>query len=876
MQTFVRNKSKTSTILLIFIDNKLIHITTVEKKTYSYDEAYNASLEYFKGDELAARVWVNKYAVKDSFGNIYEKSPEDMHWRIANEVARVEAKYPNALSSQELFDLLDHFKYIVPQGSPMTGIGNDYQIASLSNCFVIGLDGSADSYGAIIRIDEEQVQLMKRRGGVGHDLSHIRPKGSPVKNSALTSTGLVPFMERYSNSTREVAQDGRRGALMLSVSIKHPDSESFIDAKMTEGKVTGANVSVKLDDEFMQAAVEGKPYTQQYPIDSPNPMVSKEIDASALWKKIVHNAWKSAEPGVLFWDTIIRESVPDCYADLGFRTVSTNPCGEIPLCPYDSCRLLAINLYSYVVNPFTPEAYFDFDLFKKHISLAQRIMDDIIDLELEKIERILEKIDSDPESMEVKGSERHLWEKIYHKSGLGRRTGVGITAEGDMLAAMGLRYGTEEATEFSEKVHKTIALEAYRSSVNMAKERGAFEIYDAEREKNNPFINRLKEADPELYEEMKKYGRRNIACLTIAPTGTTSLMTQTTSGIEPVFMPVYKRRRKVNPNDANVHVDFVDETGDAFEEYVVFHHKFLTWMKINEYDPDKRYTQEEIDELVAKSPYYRATSNDVDWLMKVKMQGRIQKWVDHSISVTINLPNNVSEDLVNQLYVEAWRSGCKGCTVYRDGSRAGVLISTKKKDKKEEEEECRCKPPQVVEVRPKVLEADVVRFQNNKEKWVAFVGLLDGRPYEIFTGLQDDEEGIVLPKSVTSGRIIKSYDEDGTKHYDFQFENKRGYKMTIEGLSEKFNKEYWNYAKLISGVLRWRMPIEQVIKLVGSLQLDSENINTWKNGVERALKKYVQDGTEAKGVKCPNCGHETLVYQEGCLICKTCGSSRCG
>ena len=876
MQTFVRNKSKTSTILLIFIDNKLIHITTVKKKTYSYDEAYNASLEYFKGDELAARVWVNKYAVKDSFGNIYEKSPEDMHWRIANEVARVEAKYPNALSSQELFDLLDHFKYIVPQGSPMTGIGNDYQIASLSNCFVIGLDGSADSYGAIIRIDEEQVQLMKRRGGVGHDLSHIRPKGSPVKNSALTSTGLVPFMERYSNSTREVAQDGRRGALMLSVSIKHPDSESFIDAKMTEGKVTGANVSVKLDDEFMQAAVEGKPYTQQYPIDSPNPMVSKEIDASALWKKIVHNAWKSAEPGVLFWDTIIRESVPDCYADLGFRTVSTNPCGEIPLCPYDSCRLLAINLYSYVVNPFTPEAYFDFDLFKKHVALAQRIMDDIIDLELEKIERILEKIDSDPESMEVKGSERHLWEKIYHKSGLGRRTGVGITAEGDMLAAMGLRYGTEEATEFSEKVHKTIALEAYRSSVNMAKERGAFEIYDAEREKNNPFINRLKEADPELYEEMKKYGRRNIACLTIAPTGTTSLMTQTTSGIEPVFMPVYKRRRKVNPNDANVHVDFVDETGDAFEEYVVFHHKFLTWMKINGYDPDKRYTQEEIDELVAKSPYYRATSNDVDWLMKVKMQGRIQKWVDHSISVTINLPNNVSEDLVNQLYVEAWRSGCKGCTVYRDGSRAGVLISTKKKDKKEEEEECRCKPPQVVEVRPKVLEADVVRFQNNKEKWVAFVGLLDGRPYEIFTGLQDDEEGIVLPKSVTSGRIIKSYDEDGTKHYDFQFENKRGYKMTIEGLSEKFNKEYWNYAKLISGVLRWRMPIEQVIKLVGSLQLDSENINTWKNGVERALKKYVQDGTEAKGVKCPNCGHETLVYQEGCLICKTCGSSRCG
>ena len=847
----------------------------MEKKTYSYDEAYNASLQYFKGDELAARVWVNKYAVKDSFGNIYEKSPEDMHWRIANEVARIEAKYPNALSAQELFDLLDHFKYIVPQGSPMTGIGNDYQVASLSNCFVIGLEGAADSYGAIIRIDEEQVQLMKRRGGVGHDLSHIRPKGSPVKNSALTSTGLVPFMERYSNSTREVAQDGRRGALMLSVSIKHPDSEAFIDAKMTEGKVTGANVSVKLDDEFMQAAVEGRMYTQQFPIDSDHPMVSKQINASALWKKIVHNAWKSAEPGVLFWDTIIRESVPDCYADLGFRTVSTNPCGEIPLCPYDSCRLLAINLYSYVINPFTPEARFDFDLFKKHIALAQRIMDDIIDLELEKIERIMEKIDADPESEEVKGAERHLWEKIYRKSGLGRRTGVGITAEGDMLAAMGLRYGTEEATEFSEQVHKTVALETYRSSVNMAKERGAFEIYDAEREKNNPFINRIKDADPALYEDMVRYGRRNIACLTIAPTGTTSLMTQTTSGIEPVFMPVYMRRRKVNPNDANVRVDFIDETGDAFEEYVVFHHKFLTWMEVNGYDPNKHYTQEEIDDLVAKSPYYKATSNDVDWLMKVKMQGRIQKWVDHSISVTINLPNNVDEELVNRLYVEAWRSGCKGCTVYRDGSRAGVLISTKK-DKKKEEEECHCKPPQVVEVRPKVLEADVVRFQNNKEKWVAFVGLLDGRPYEIFTGLQDDEEGIVLPKSVTSGRIIKNYDEDGVKRYDFQFENKRGYKMTIEGLSEKFNKEYWNYAKLISGVLRWRMPIEQVIKLVGSLQLDSENINTWKNGVERALKKYVQDGTEAKGVKCPNCGHETLVYQEGCLICKTCGSSRCG
>ena len=848
----------------------------MERQTYTYDEAFEASLQYFKGDELAARVWVNKYAVKDSFGNIFEKSPEDMHWRIANEVARIEAKYKNGLNAQQLYELLDHFKYIVPQGSPMTGIGNDFQVASLSNCFVIGIDGAADSYGGIIRIDEEQVQLMKRRGGVGHDLSHIRPKGSPVKNSALTSTGLVPFMERYSNSTREVAQDGRRGALMLSVSIKHPDSEAFIDAKMTEGKVPGANVSVKLDDAFMQAAVNGTPYKQQYPVDSDQPVFTKDIDASALWKKIVHNAWKSAEPGVLFWDTIIRESVPDCYADLGYRTVSTNPCGEIPLCPYDSCRLLAINLYSYVVNPYTKEAYFDFDLFKKHVALAQRIMDDIIDLELEKIEKIIAKIDSDPESEEVKEAEKHLWEKIYKKSGQGRRTGVGITAEGDMLAAMGLRYGTEEATEFSEQVHKTIALEAYRSSVNMAKERGAFAIYDSEREKNNPFINRLKEADPELYEEMKKYGRRNIACLTIAPTGTTSLMTQTTSGIEPVFMPVYKRRRKVNPNDPQTHVDFVDETGDAFEEYIVFHHKFVEWMTVNGYDPTKRYTQEEIDKLVEKSPYYKATSNDVDWLMKVKMQGRIQKWVDHSISVTINLPNDVDEALVNRLYVEAWRSGCKGCTVYRDGSRSGVLLSTKKDKKDKKEELPPCKPPTVVEVRPKVLEAEVVRFQNNKEKWVAFVGLLDGHPYEIFTGLQDDEEGISLPKSVTTGRIIKNIDEEGNKRYDFQFENKRGYKTTIEGLSEKVNKEYWNYAKLISGVLRWRMPIDRVIKLVDSLQLDSENINTWKNGVERALKKYVTDGTSAEGQKCPNCGNETLVYQEGCLICKTCGTSRCG
>ena len=845
----------------------------MEKQTYTYDEAFNASLDYFGGDELAARVWVNKYAVKDSFGNIYEKTPTDMHWRIANEVARIEAKYPNPMSAQELFDLMDHFRYIVPQGSPMTGIGNDYQIASLSNCFVIGMDGSADSYGAIIRIDEEQVQLMKRRGGVGHDLSHIRPKGSPVKNSALTSTGLVPFMERYSNSTREVAQDGRRGALMLSVSIKHPDSEAFIDAKMTEGKVTGANVSVKLDDEFMQAAIDGRPYVQQFPIDSDKPKVQKEIDASALWRKIVHNAWKSAEPGVLFWDTIIRESVPDCYADLGYRTVSTNPCGEIPLCPYDSCRLLAINLYSYVIDPFTPQARFDFDKFRAHVGYAQRIMDDIIDLELEKIDAIMAKVKSDPESEEVKGSEEHLWEKIYKKTSQGRRTGVGITAEGDMLAAMGLRYGTEEATNFSEEVHKIIALAAYRSSVEMAKERGAFAIYDTEREKNNPFVNRLREADPELYADMARYGRRNIACLTIAPTGTTSLMTQTTSGIEPVFMPVYKRRRKVNPNDTSVHVDFWDETGDAFEEYIVYHPKFLTWMKVNGYDTSKKYTQDEIDQLVAQSPYYKATSNDVDWLMKVKMQGRIQRWVDHSISVTINLPNSVDEELVNRLYIEAWRSGCKGCTVYRDGSRAGVLVTMKEEKKKDEPV---MKLPEIVETRPRELECDVVRFQNNKEKWVAFVGLLHGYPYEIFTGIQDDDDGIVLPKSVTHGRIIKNVDEQGNKRYDFQFENRRGYRMTVEGLSERFNKEYWNYAKLISGVLRYRMPIEQVIKLVSSLQLDSESINTWKNGVVRALKNYVVDGTEAKGMKCPNCGHETLVYQEGCLICKTCGSSRCG
>ncbi len=844
-------------------------------KTYTYDEALEASRQYFDGDELAARVWVTKYAMKDSQGRIYEQSPADMHRRIALEIARIEQKYANPMLAEDIFALLDHFRYIVPAGSPMTGIGNNHQVASLSNCFVIGLDGNADSYGAILRIDEEQVQLMKRRGGVGHDLSHIRPKGSPVNNSALTSTGLVPFMERYSNSTREVAQDGRRGALMLSVSIKHPDSEAFIDAKMTEGKVTGANVSVKIDDEFMEAAVNNKPYVQQWPIDSQEPEWRKEISAKDLWAKIVHNAWKSAEPGVLFWDTILRESIPDCYADLGFRTVSTNPCGEIPLCPYDSCRLLSINLYSYVVNPFTKEAYFDYDLFRDHVRKAQRLMDDIVDLELEKIDLILEKIASDPQLPEVKGAEEHLWEKIKNKSSKGRRTGVGITAEGDMIAAMGLRYGTQEATDFSVNVHRTLALTAYRSSVEMARERGAFEIYDARREEQNPFILRLREADDQLYKDMVKYGRRNIACLTIAPTGTTSLMTQTTSGIEPVFMPVYKRRRKVNPSDTDVHIDFVDEVGDSFEEYIVYHPKFMKWMEVNGLDTTKRYTQEEIDALVARSPYYKATANDVDWLMKVRMQGAIQKWVDHSISVTVNLPNDVDEALVNRLYVEAWRSGCKGCTIYRDGSRAGVMIAVEKK-KEEKPVEAPCKHPEVTEVRPQVLECDVVRFQNNKDKWVAFVGLLDGYPYEIFTGLQDDEEGIMLPKSVTKGKIIKQQNPDGTKRYDFQFENKRGYKTTVEGLSEKFNPEYWNYAKLISGVLRYRMPIDHVIKLVGSLQLKSESINTWKNGVERALKKYVIDGTEAKGQKCPNCGQETLVYQEGCLICKNCGSSRCG
>lgn len=847
--------------------------------TYTYNEAFEASKKYFEGDELAARVWATKYALKDSQGNYFELTPDDMHRRIAREIARIERKYKNPMDEQLLFDLMSHFRYLVPQGSPMAGIGNNLQVGSLSNCFVIGLKGEPDSYGGIIKIDEEQVQLMKRRGGVGHDLSHLRPKGAEVKNSALTSTGLVPFMERYSNSTREVAQDGRRGALMLTVSVKHPDSEAFVDAKMTEGKITGANVSLKIDDAFMQAATEGKEYTQQYPVHAEKPKYSQKIDATTFWNKIIHNAWQSAEPGVLFWDTIIRESLPDCYADLGFKTVSTNPCGEIPLCPYDSCRLLAINLYSYVENPFTPNAKFNFSKFKEHVMYAQRMMDDIIDLEMEKIETIIAKIEADPETDEVKATELNLWKKIKDKTSQGRRTGVGTTAEGDMIAAMGLTYGTEEATKFSVEVHKTLALAAYRSSVILASERGAFPVFDYKREVNNPFMNRLKEADSELYDLMVKYGRRNIACLTIAPTGTTSILTQTTSGIEPVFLPVYKRRRKVNANDKEVRVDFVDESGDAFEEYVVYHPKFITWMNIKGIEVKDNYTQEQIDEIVAKSPYYKATSNDVDWLNKVKMQGAVQKWVDHSISVTINLPNDVSEDMVNKLYVEAWKSGCKGCTVYRDGSRSGVLISLKNEKKKTTENAVASPADEngfVTHKRPIELDADVVRFQNNKEKWIAFIGLIDGKPYEIFTGIADDDEGIFCPKSVSKGKIIKVIDDNGQKRYDFQFVNKRGFKTTIEGLSEKFNPEFWNYAKLISGVLRYRMPIAQVLKLVGSLELDNQSINTWKVGVERALKKYLPNGEKASGQTCPNCGQESLVYQEGCLICTNCGTSRCG
>jgi ribonucleoside-diphosphate reductase alpha chain len=835
-----------------------------ERTVYSHEEAVDASIQYFKGDELAARVWANKYALKDSFGNMYEKTPDDMHWRLAGEIRRIEMKYKNPLSEELIYSVLRDFKYIVPQGGPMTGIGNDYQIASLSNCFVIGNDGSSDSYGGIMKIDQEQVQLMKRRGGVGHDLSHIRPKGTPVLNSALTSTGVVPFMERYSNSTREVAQDGRRGALMLSISIKHPDSGKFIDAKLESGKVTGANVSVKLTDDFMEAVEKKTIFRQQYPVNSDNPKFSKDIDAVTLWSKIIHNAWKSAEPGVLFWDTIIRESVPDCYADLGYATVSTNPCGEIPLCPYDSCRLLAINLFSYVNNPFAKNAEFDFELYKEHIGLAQRMMDDIIDLELEKIDAILAKIDADPEIEELKRVEKNLWTNIRKKSEEGRRTGIGITAEGDMLAALGLRYGTDDATNFSVEVHKILALEAYKSSTYLAKERGPFSIYSAEREKNNPFILRMKEADPVMYNNMVKFGRRNIALLTIAPTGTTSLMTQTTSGIEPIFSTFYKRRRKVNPNDKDVKVTFQDEVGDSWEEFNVFHHKFVDWLKLNGYDADEvtRMRDEEIESIIAKSPYYKATANDVDWIAKVKMQGAIQKWVDHSISVTINLPADAKEELVSELYLTAWKSGCKGATVYRDGSRNGVLIAGKNEIRQERPK------------RPKSLDCDVIRFNINEEKWVAFVGLKESRPYEIFTGIADDEV-FPIPKSIVKGKIIKIKDEDGKTRYDFQYTDKYGYKKNIEGLSHMFNSEFWNYAKLISGVLRHEMPIADVVTLIQSLRLDSESINNWKNGVERALKKYIPNGTKAKG-KCGECGSHNLVYEEGCLICKDCGSSKCG
>lgn len=844
------------------------------REVYSGEEVIRESLNYFRGDDLAAQVWLNKYALKDSEGNIYEKSPDDMHRRIAAELARIEEKYPSSMSETQIYDLIKDFRYIIPQGSPMTGIGNPFQIASLSNCFVIGNKGESDSYGGIMKTDQEQVQLMKRRGGVGHDLSHIRPKGSPVKNSALTSTGLVPFMERFSNSTREVAQDGRRGALMLSVSINHPDAEDFIDAKLEQGKITGANVSVRIDDAFMKAVKNGGSYLQKYPVYSRQPKFKKEIKAGELWRKIVHNAWKSAEPGILFWDTIVRESLPDCYADLGYKTLSTNPCGEIPLCAYDSCRLLAINLFSYVVNPFTEEAYFDFELFGEHVKYAQRLMDDIIDLELEKVDAILEKIDEDPEDEEVKLVERNLWLEIRIKAGEGRRTGLGITAEGDMLAALGIRYGSPEGNEFSTNLHKTLALEAYRSSVEMARQRGAFSIYDAEREENNPFVKRLREADPALYDDMREYGRRNIALLTIAPTGSTSLMSQTTSGIEPVFMPVYKRRRKVNPNDKGVRVDFIDEVGDSWEEYVVFHHRFRQWMEVKGMDTSKNYSNEEIGRLIEKSPYYRATSNDVDWLSKVKMQGAIQKWVDHSISVTINIPNDASEELVDRLYMTAWEEGCKGVTVYRDGSRSGVLISNE--SKKESEKAGGEEMPAFPTKRPQVLRADVVRFQNNREKWIAFVGTIDDRPYEIFTGLADDEDGILLPRWVNEGFIIKNRDEKGNSRYDFQYVNQRGYKTTIEGLSYRFNPEFWNYAKLISGTLRHGMKIENVLELISGLQLDNESINTWKNGVARALKRFMPEGAGAKGQKCGSCGSTNMIYQEGCLICKDCGSSKCG
>ena len=845
--------------------------TSKQLQTVKYDDAVAASKEYFKGDDLAAQVWVSKYALKDSFGNIYETTPHDMHNRIAAELQRIERNYPNPLSYEEIFDLLDHFRYVIPQGGPMTGIGNNLQVASLSNCFVIGHKNPADSYGGIFRMDEEQVQLMKRRGGVGHDLSHIRPTGSPVLNSALTSTGIVPFMERYSNSTREVAQDGRRGALMLSLLIKHPDAERFIDAKVDTGKVTGANVSIKIDDEFMRAAAEGRTYRQEFPIGSKDPIVKQDIDAKKLWDKIIHNAWKSAEPGVLFWDTIIRESVPDCYADEGFRTVSTNPCGEIPLCPYDSCRLLALNLLSYVENPFTKEAKFNFDLFKEHIAKAMHLMDDIIDLELEKVELIISKIESDPEDQDVRRVELELWKKIKDMALKGRRTGLGITAEGDMLAALGLRYGSEEAIDFAVEVHKTLAVEAYRASVMMAKDRGAFGVFNFEKEQGNPMIGRILEAAPELRELMQQYGRRNIAMLTIAPTGTTSLMSQTTSGIEPVFRPVYKRRRKINPSDKDQVASFIDETGEKFIEYYVYHHQFVKWAEINGYDTSRlqTITEQELDEMLKASPYHKATANDIDWVAKVKMQGAIQKWVDHSISVTVNLPNEVSEELVADVYRTAWESGCKGVTVYRDGCRDGVLLDVKSKGNAKK----KCDDNQTIR-RPESIPADIVRFKNGKEDWIAFVGKQDDRPYEIFTG-KIEEDAMYIPKTITHGNILKVCEKDGTKRYDFQYQDRYGYINTIGGISRLFDEEFWNYAKLISGVLRYGMPIDKVVQLVDGLHLDSETINTWKNGVERALKQYIKDGTRGKG-RCPQCGQEQMAYQNGCLTCMSCGYSKCG
>jgi ribonucleoside-diphosphate reductase alpha chain len=840
---------------------------------YVYEDVLREATAYFKGDTMAANVWINKYALKNSANQLFELTPDDMHRRLASEIARIESKYPNPLSKDEIFHLLKDFKYIVPQGGPMAGIGNNFQISSLSNCFVIGSKGNSDSYGGIMKIDQEQVQLMKRRGGVGHDLSHIRPTGSPVKNSALTSTGIVPFMERYSNSTREVAQDGRRGALMLSISIKHPDAEMFIDAKLEQGKVTGANVSVKIDDEFMMAVKNKTPYVQQFPVISDHPMFSKEIDAMNLWNKIIHNAWRSAEPGVLFWDTVKREAVPDCYSDFGFSTVSTNPCGEIPLCPYDSCRLIAVNLYSYVDQPFTQHATFNGSLFSKHARHALRIMDDIIDLELEKIDRILDKIEKDPEEEEIKAIEKNLWRNIREKCIQGRRTGIGITAEGDMLAALGLRYGSDDAISFSTEVHKMLALEACRSSVELAKDRGPFPIYSAEREKNNPFILRIKEADPTLYEEMTRFGRRNIAMLTIAPTGSVSICTRTTSGIEPAFAVSYNRRRKVNPNDIDVKIDFVDEQGDSWEEYKVFHPKFEEWLTVNGFDTNalRNYSDEELGHLIAKSPYHQATSNDIDWLSKVKMQGAIQKWVDHSISVTVNVPKDTTEDLISQIYMTAWESGCKGMTIYRDGSRAGVLFKDEKK-KETEDREARFMETSAPK-RPRVLDAEVLHFQNDRQKWVAVIGLLDNRPYEIFTG---EAEGFFVPDWVKTGQVIKQKLDETHSRYDFQYMNKYGYKVTMEGLSYQFDTEFWNYAKLISGILRHGMPIPFVVHLVENLQFEAESINTWKNGVVRALKKYIPDGTKVSKEKCPNCGErDTLEYREGCVTCTACGDSKC-